>query len=116
MKYLFILNDAPYGTERVYNCLRLASSLAGAEGTEVSLFLIGDAAACGSAGQITPTGYYNVERMLEGLVSRGVRIGVCGTCMDARGIKAESLVTGARRSSMEELTSWAQEADKELVF
>jgi len=27
MKYLFILNDSPYGIERPYNGLRLASSL-----------------------------------------------------------------------------------------
>jgi len=28
MKTLFILNDAPYGTERTYNGVRLAGSLA----------------------------------------------------------------------------------------
>jgi hypothetical protein len=27
MKVLFILNDPPYGTERVYNALRLAHAL-----------------------------------------------------------------------------------------
>ena len=45
MKTLFILNDAPYGTERPYNCLRLATSLSKLEGEEVKLFLLGDAAA-----------------------------------------------------------------------
>ena len=29
---LFILNDGPYGNERAYNALRLASALAGKEG------------------------------------------------------------------------------------
>jgi uncharacterized protein involved in oxidation of intracellular sulfur len=28
MKYLFVLNDPPYGTERSYNALRLARNLA----------------------------------------------------------------------------------------
>ena len=28
MKSLFIINDPPYGTERVYNALRLAHALA----------------------------------------------------------------------------------------
>jgi len=32
MKTLFILNDAPYGSERSYNGLRLAGSLSKAEG------------------------------------------------------------------------------------
>jgi uncharacterized protein involved in oxidation of intracellular sulfur len=48
---LFILNDAPYGTERSYNGLRLAGALAKREGAEVKVFLIGDAAACAKAGQ-----------------------------------------------------------------
>jgi uncharacterized protein involved in oxidation of intracellular sulfur len=116
MKYLLILNDAPYGSERSYNGLRLAGSLAGTEGTQVSLFLIGDAVACGLAGQTTPNGYYNIERMLKGLVHRRARIGVCGSCIDARGIKVESLTEGAKRSSMDELAAWTQEAEKVLVF
>ncbi len=42
--------------------------------------------------------------------------GVCGSCMDARGLKPEALVPGAQRSSMEELTRWTQEADRVIVF
>jgi uncharacterized protein involved in oxidation of intracellular sulfur len=116
MKYLFILNDPPYGTERCYNALRLATSLARAEGARVSIFLISDAAAAAIAGQATPQGYYNVERMVRSAAGKGAATGVCGSCMDARGIKTESLVEGAHRSSMEELTAWTQEADRVLVF
>ncbi len=116
MKYLFILNDPPYGSERCYNGLRLASSLAKSEGTTVSLFLMGDAASCAVKGQVTPSGYYNLERMLKFLAGRSVSIGVCGSCMDARGIKPETLAEGAHRSSMDELTAWTQAADKILVF
>ncbi len=50
MKNLIILNDPPYGTERSYNALRLARSLARA-GEEVKVFLLGDAASCAKAGQ-----------------------------------------------------------------
>jgi uncharacterized protein involved in oxidation of intracellular sulfur len=56
MHYLFILNDPPYGTERSYNGVRLANALAKAEGNTVSVFLIGDAAACAASGQVTPNG------------------------------------------------------------
>jgi uncharacterized protein involved in oxidation of intracellular sulfur len=115
MKYLFILNDPPYGTERSYNGLRLAMSLAKSE-DDVSVFLMGDAASCSVAGQITASGYYNIERMLKSLAARTSRIGVCGTCMDARGIKPENMIPGTRRSSMEELTSWTVESDKVIVF
>jgi uncharacterized protein involved in oxidation of intracellular sulfur len=116
MKYLLILNDAPYGGERTYNGIRLANSLAGTEGAEVSVFLMGDAVSSGVSGQTTPNGYYNLERMLKGLARKAVKIGLCGTCMDARGIKPEALLEGAKRGSMEELIAWTLEADRVLVF
>ncbi len=116
MKILFILNDPPYGTERSYNGLRLAGALAKTESTTVTVFLMGDAVWCAFAGQTTPSGYYNVERMLKSLTAKSARIGVCGSCVDARGIKAEALVEGAHRSSLDELTVWTLEAEKVLVF
>ena len=53
MKYLFILNDPPYGTERSYNGLRLARDLLKdpKAGNEVHVFLLGDAAACAKSDQ-----------------------------------------------------------------
>ena len=116
MKRLFILNDPPYGAERSYNGLRLAGSLAKRDGEEVRVFLMGDAAACAKSGQTVPNGYYNLNRMLQALALKQARIGVCGSCMDARGIRPEELVEGAKRSSLEELTDWTQWADKVLVF
>jgi len=115
-KTLFILNDPPYGTERCYNGLRLACSLATAEGEQVRVFLMGDAASCAKAGQQLPNGYYNLGRMLA-VVARGAGdVGVCGTCMDARGVKAEDLVEGAHRGTLAELTEWTLWADRVLVF
>ena len=116
MNYLVILNDAPYGTERSYNGLRLAGSLAKQEGETVSVFLIGDAASCAIGGQTTPNGYYNIERMLKALAAKGSQIGVCGSCMDARGIRQEMIVEGTKRSTMDELTQWTMKADKVIVF
>jgi len=54
--------------------------------------------------------------MLKVIASKGGKIGVCGSCMDARGLKPEALSPGAHRSSMEELTCWTKEADKVIVF
>lgn len=113
---LFVLNDPPYGSERSYNGLRLAGSLAKREGESVRLFLIGDAAACAKGGQKVPQGYYNLEVMLRSVARRGGEIGVCGTCMDARGITDVELAEGCRRSTLEELTDWTQAADRVLIF
>ena len=115
-KTLFILNDPPYGTERNYNGLRLARSFSTREGEEVKVFLIGDAAACAKSGQKVPPGYYNIEVMLRSVATHGGDIGVCGTCMDARGITETELTEGTHRSTLEQLTDWTQWADKSLVF
>jgi len=115
-KTLFILNDPPYGTERSYNALRLAGALSKRQGEEVKLFLVGDAASCAKANQKVPQGYYNVEVMLRGTAKHGAEIGVCGTCMDARGITEAELAEGSHRSTLEQLTDWAQWAEKTLVF
>jgi len=116
VKTLFILNDPPYGTERSYNGLRLAGSLGKRDGQEIRVFLIGDAASCAQSGQKVPQGYYNLETMLRAVVRRGGDVGVCGTCMDARGIDDAELAEGARRSTLEALTDWTQWADRVLVF
>jgi uncharacterized protein involved in oxidation of intracellular sulfur len=113
---LFILNDAPYGAERSYNGLRLAGSIAKRDGEAARVFLIGDAAACAKSGQKVPQGYYNIETMLRSVARRGAEIGVCGTCMDARGITDAELVEGCHRSTLEELTDWTQQANRVLVF
>jgi uncharacterized protein involved in oxidation of intracellular sulfur len=69
--YLFIINDAPYGSERPYNALRLALNLVKRGETQVRVFLIGDGVNCAIPGQKTPDGYYNIERMLKSLARRG---------------------------------------------
>ncbi|MDI1269613.1 MAG: DsrE family protein [Polaromonas sp.] len=116
MNTLLILNDAPYGSERTYNGARLAGALARQSGNEVRVFLIGDAAAAAHRLQKVPTGFYNLEVMLGSVVSHAGVIGVCGTCMDARGISVEDLIPGAHRSTLDELTQWTVWADKVLVF
>jgi len=112
---LFILNDAPYGNERAYNALRLAAALAAKEGQQVRLFLMADAVACAKAGQKVPAGYYNVQVML-GKVIRNGELGLCGTCMDARGLTEAEMAEGAKRSTLTQLADWTAEADKVLVF
>ena len=116
MNTLFILNDPPYGTERSYNGLRLAGALAKRDGRSVRVFLMGDAASCAKKGQSVPNGYYNLNRMLQAILNHDGEVGVCGTCMDARGITSEELVEGTKRSTLDELALWTAEADKVIVF
>ena len=116
MNVLLILNDPPYGSERSYNALRLAGSLAKLEEHDVRVFLMGDAASCAKAGQKVPQGWYNLNRMLAVVLQHDGHVGVCGSCMDARGLTDGELVPGARRSSLDELTEWTLMADRVLTF
>jgi len=116
MKMLLILNDGPYGNERSYNGLRLALALAKTVDTAVRVFLMADAVACAKPGQSTPDGFYNIGRMLKGLTSRGVEVGACGSCMDARGYGDADLAEGVLRSSMAQLAAWTLEAERLVTF
>lgn len=116
MRTLIVLNDPPYGTERSYNGVRLAGAIAKRPDESVRVFLMGDAAACAKSGQTTPQGYYNLGRMLQVVSGNRGDVGVCGTCMDARGITDAELLDGARRSTLEELANWVLSADRVLVF
>jgi uncharacterized protein involved in oxidation of intracellular sulfur len=112
---LFILNEAPYGSERAYNGLRLAGALAGKAAQHVRVFLMADAVGCAKGGQKVPVGYYSIQLML-GKVLRTGEVGLCGTCMDARGMAEAEMIEGAKRSTLGELADWTAEADRVLVF
>lgn len=117
MKHLLILNDPPYGTERSFNGLRMAHALARNDpDSEVTVFLMADAVLCAKAGQKTPEGYYNLERMVRRVILAKGRVLMCGTCLDARGLAVEEMLDGARRSTMDELAEATLAADKVLVF
>lgn len=113
-KYLIIVNDAPYGSERPYNALRLALALT-KRSARVRMFLMADAVYCAIDGQKPPTGYYSIERMLRSVARRG-EVATCGTCQEARGIEAERFVDGVRVGSMDLLGEWTLEADQVINF
>ena len=116
MKTLFVLNDAPYGSERTYNGLRLAGTIAKQDGNEVHVFLIGYGASSAHRGQKVPQGFYSIEVMLGNVTRHGGKVGICGTCMDARGMSEGDIAEGTRRSTLAELAEWTAWADKVLVF
>jgi len=116
-KILLIINDAPYGTEKAYNALRLALQLGrDHENTELRIFLMADAAGCALPGQFTPNGYYNIERMVKSVMAKGAKVKICGSCAEARGLKSANLLEGAEISTMAELAGWVAESDKVITF
>lgn len=117
MNILLIINDAPYGSEKAYNALRLAMALQKeSDKAEVLIFLLSDGVTCALPHQSTPQGYYNLERMLKAVINKGGQVKACGACADARGVRELGLIEGAEISTMSQLAQWVIESDKVLVF
>lgn len=114
---LFILNDAPYGSERSFNALRLAINLNEQEGIEASIkiFLMSDSVSCALPRQFPGEGY-NIQQMLEILLSQGAEVLLCRTCCNARGLTDLPLIEGVKIGTLDDLSRWTLEADKVVTF
>ena len=116
-KILIIINDAPYGTEKAYNALRMAMTLQKEHAeVEVKIFLLADAVICALPNQKTPDGFYNIERMLKSVLNKGGEIKSCGGCSQARGIDKLPFIEGVQLSNMKEFAQWTVDCDKVLTF
>ncbi len=117
MKILIIINDAPYGTEKAWNALRIAMQLQkDFEETEVRVFLMADGVFCAIPNETTPNGFYNIERMIESVIHKGGKVRFCTTCGEARGLKSMKLIEGTEWSGMKELTQWIVDSDKVINY
>ncbi len=60
----------------------------------------------GILGQVTPDGYYNVERMLTYVLKRGGEVKTCGKHAEPRGIDKLQLQEGIQLGTMGEFAQW----------
>ncbi len=115
-KIVIIANGAAYGSESLFNSLRLAIALREQNAQpEVKLFLMSDAVTAGLRGQ-NPAEGYNIQQMLEILTAQGVPVKLCKTCADGRGVSVLPLVDGVEIGTLVELAEWTLAADKVLTF
>ena len=114
MKILFLLNDAPYGSDKNYNALRTAIQLQ-TQDKSISIFvyLMSDAVMCAAKGQTVKQGY-NIGSMLEEIMNAGGVIKICTSCAETRGL--QELMTGAVLGSLTDLTKGIVEYDRVLAF
>lgn len=118
MKVLIIFNREPYdNTDVTWNGLRLAETLR-KKGHEVRIFLMNDSVDMARDICKAPEGYdQDLSQLLKELISNGVLVKVCGTCMSRCGIhKNHPYFAGAEKSTMGELADWVVDSDKILTF
>lgn len=112
---LIIANGAPYGSESLFNALRLGIALNEQEKIDLKLFLMSDAVGAALAGQAPAEGY-NLRQMLEILLTQGTQIRLCKSCTDARGITPLPLIDGIEIGTLPLLAQWTLAASKVLSF
>lgn len=115
-KIVIIANGGAYGSESLFNSLRLAIALREqSSALDLKLFLMSDAVTATLRGQKPAEGYH-IGQMLEILTAQNTPVALCKTCTDARGITDLPLIDGVRIGTLVELASWTLEADKVLTF
>ena len=115
-KIVIVASGAAYGSESLFNSLRLAIALREQDpAPELRLFLMSDAVTAGLRGQ-RPAEGYNIQQMLEILTAQNVPVKLCKTCADGRGVGALPLIDGVEIGTLVELAQWTLAADKVLTF
>lgn len=113
---LFIINAAPYGSERALSSLRLATALLSKDpAPRIKIFLLSDAVPLALSGQkvATPPA---LGDMLEEIIDLGATIAVCRTCIESRGLENAKWINGVSIGTMPQLAEWSLEADKIISF
>ena len=104
-----ILWTAPYGCQNTSTALKLARSAA-QKGYSVRLFASGDGVH-NFTNEQKASGIPNAEKEFSKLMQAGLKVELCGTCLNFRGIKNEDIAAGAERSTMKNLFTMVRESD-----
>ena len=93
-KIVIVANGAPYGSESLFNSLRLAIALREQESNlDLRLFLMSDAVTAGLRGQKPGEGVHRHER-LQFHTAQSVPLKVCKSSTDRRGSSTLPLIDG----------------------
>ena len=106
---MLLLSTTPYSFENTYTALKMAETALD-QGHRVTLFASGDGIHNFTVNQ-NPKGIPNPEEKFGQLIERGMRVDLCGTCLQFRGVKTEHRIEGATPSSLKNLFALMDESD-----
>jgi len=110
MKVTIQVMCPPYTTEDLDTAIKLAEA-ALKRGHEVRIFLFSDAVLAVNSKCKPVRSDRVIPEKLKELIKKGVRVEVCGICMDYRGITPDMLIEGANPSGLPELAQLIATSD-----
>lgn len=116
MKIAIQVMTPPYSYQDMDSAIKIAEAALN-KGHEVAIFLFADAVNAANS-RVKPIRVdRNIPKKLEELIKeKGLRVDICGLCMEYRGLAAEALIEGARPSGLPELAKLIAESDRFLSF
>ncbi len=102
------LTDTPFGSQAPHTALNLAEA-ALAKGYRVNLFASADGVYCAAAGQ-KAAGLPRVGERLPAMIEQGLRVDLCGSCLQLRNLRGENRIQGAKPSSLKNLFAMVAES------
>ncbi|MCL5047111.1 MAG: DsrE family protein [Actinobacteria bacterium] len=104
-----LLTGTPFGSQATHTALNLAEA-ALTKGYRVNLFPSADGVYSAGAGQ-KAVGLPKVGERLPSLVEKGLRVDLCGSCLQLRGLRNEAArIEGAQPSSLKNLFAMIAES------
>ncbi|MFZ5800414.1 MAG: DsrE/DsrF/TusD sulfur relay family protein [Candidatus Omnitrophota bacterium] len=115
-KVTVILNEGP-NTMRSWNGVRLASGLLDVN-LQSEIVLFDEAVFCAKKAQNPPEDLkgLNLAQKLSDLIRLGVKVLVCGSCCDTKGLKKEELIEGAEVCCLTDVANAIKISKQTLVF
>lgn len=102
------LTGTPFGSQAAHTVLNLAEA-ALARGYRVNLFASADGVYSATAGQ-KASGLPQVGERLPALMAKGLRVDLCGSCLQVRGLRREARLEGSQPSSLKNLFAMIKES------
>lgn len=115
-KVTVILNEGP-NTMRSWNGIRIASGLLDVN-LDSEIVLFDEAVFCAKRAQNPPEALkgLNLAQKLSDLIKLGVKVLVCGSCCELKGLKKEELVEGAEVCCLTDVANAIKTSKQTLIF
>lgn len=115
-KIVIMLNEGP-NTMRSWNGMRVAGGLLDVN-MQAEMVLFDESVLCAKKNQNPPEELkgLNLAQKLSDLVNLGVKVLVCGSCCQSRGIGKEELIAGVEICCLTDVANAIKTSKQTLVF